>query len=87
MLRLLIKHVWHLAASPLFEKQSELAPCPEGRKTVSSAEQYGPRQATLNFGVCIRRGDLRIHSSKGCMCPADPVLTTTEKAMGTVAQL
>jgi hypothetical protein len=53
---------------------------------VSSAEQYGPRRATFNFGVCIRKWGLRLHSKKGCMCPGDPVLTTAEKAVGGVAQ-
>lgn len=60
-------------------------PAEGGREMVSSAEQYGPRQATFNFGVCIRKWGLRLHSKKGCMCPGDPVLTA-EKAVGGVAQ-
>lgn len=49
---------------------------------VSSAEQLGPRTATINFSVCVSKGWLRIHSHKGWMCPGDPVLMTSEKAMG-----
>lgn len=48
---------------------------------VSSAEQLGPRAATVNFSVYVRKGWLRSHSHTGCMCPGDPVLMTTEKAM------
>lgn len=54
---------------------------------VSSAELYGPRRATFNCGVCIRKGGQRIHSKKGCICPGDTVLTTTEEAIGVVAHL
>lgn len=61
-------------------------PCRGGREMVSSAEQYGPRRATFNFGVCIRKWGLKLHSKKGCMYPGDPVLKTAEKAVGSVAQ-
>lgn len=48
---------------------------------ISYAEQLWPRAATVNFSVYVRKGWLRRHSHKGCMCLGDPVLTTTKKAM------
>lgn len=41
----------------------------------------GLGELLLILVFALGKGVLRIHSKKGCMCPGDPVLTTTEEAI------